>query len=662
MDPHPKIQQGPDGSLLLNFGSYGREIEVAAISGDGRRVLTVREVGVAEIRDAASGAKVGELRPTSPLEGAEGMAPGAGGFRVFIESAALDREGSTALLGLNDGTAGVFRVADGVRLATLHPPEEPPSSRWGVIRAVAYSPDGELALVGFPGRSVGVWSRHGELRVAFLVAPSGSRLVGSPFVRDSLTSSVAMSSDGRWVFAGHVDMTATIWDAQRGTAVFEAIEHAEDIVAVFDTGKEFGWATTGGSVWSARGDASPVRALASGEHWAEVCFAGDRILTRGFSDEIKLWDRAGTSETLFAAHERCGWSDAAATLAFHGSSLLHPAGGRRVVVRGPQATVHVDRDAQLVTARFSPDGRAVATEGWRDCVELWALPDGALLHEFTAPGGVGSFALSADGAQIAIGEIGQGGGLYTRCVRIYATTTGRELQHHAEHDWQVSCVAFSPDGRYLASLGDGLVLWDVAGQRVIARHDAARSARALQFLRDGRLVVLDDGSARVFDREREILAWAIPMRYGTRWCISDDERMLSVALDQAIAQFDLDTGALCGTRVARIPRPESVPTEAIAQEVSAHSGAALWRTEYGLYLHQSDGPRGWVQPLQLSLEGVVAVPAEDGAAILRVDRAVVLLGIVTFVGKLRASRVVDGDMLLVNHAGQLFRHRIPASS
>ena len=47
---HPKLKMGPDGSLLLNFGEYGEEVEVAAISGDGRRVLTVREVGVARGR------------------------------------------------------------------------------------------------------------------------------------------------------------------------------------------------------------------------------------------------------------------------------------------------------------------------------------------------------------------------------------------------------------------------------------------------------------------------------------------------------------------------------------------------------------------------------------------------------------------------------------
>lgn len=82
---HPKIQRTPDGALLLNFGRYGDEVEVAAISGDGRRVLTVHDVGTAEIWDASSGEKIGEIRPDSPLRGTRKTAPTTAELEVFIE-------------------------------------------------------------------------------------------------------------------------------------------------------------------------------------------------------------------------------------------------------------------------------------------------------------------------------------------------------------------------------------------------------------------------------------------------------------------------------------------------------------------------------------------------------------------------------------------------
>lgn len=659
MDRHPKFQAAGDGTLLLNFGRYGEEVEVAAISGDGRRVLTVHAVGIAEVWDTTSGEKLGELRPESPLQGTKGTAPVGEEFEVFIEAAALSRDGSTALLGLNDGTAGTFRVSDGTRLATLHPPSEQPASSWSVIRAVAYSPDGAFALVGFSGRSVGVWSEHGDRLIAFLEAPAASKLVGRPFVRDTLVSSVAMSADAHWVFAGNVDMTSTIWDVRSGRVVFEAMDHAEAIVSLFDNAEGFGWATTGGTVWLSRGDASPTKAIASGEHWAEARFAGSSFLTRGFAAKIKRWELSGHHESLCEPAEPGFWADKAETLAFHDGWILYPQGGKRVGVRRGTEAFTIDRDAQLVTARFSPDGKAFATAGWKDDVELWAIPGGRLLHKFPSPGGVGDFAVSPDGAQLAIGELGHGGGGYVRHVYVYETATGHEVHRHAEHEWQVARVAFSPDGHWLASLGDDIVLWELDRRRVMARIAANRSTTGFQFLRDGRLLVLDQGRARVFRGDQKLLEWEAPVRFETRWCVSDDGHTLNIGMNQAVVRFDLGTGAVRGTWAAAMPRPESV-TNAIARQFETRAGAALWRTEHGVYLHQSDGPRGWVQPLHLSPEGIVAVPAKDGAAVLRVAAAISMLGLVPFDGKLRASRVVDGEILLVNERGRLFRHRLPA--
>ena len=94
MTDHPKFRQTEDGTLLLNFGEYGREVEVAAISGDGRRVLTVKEVGTAEVWELESGTRVGVLQPTSPLEGSRDAAPMGSTFQVFIEAAALNADGT----------------------------------------------------------------------------------------------------------------------------------------------------------------------------------------------------------------------------------------------------------------------------------------------------------------------------------------------------------------------------------------------------------------------------------------------------------------------------------------------------------------------------------------------------------------------------------------
>jgi hypothetical protein len=84
----------------------------------------------------------------------------------------------------------------------------------------------------------------------------------------------------------------------------------------------------------------------------------------------------------------------------------------------------------------------------------------------------------------------------------------------------------------------------------------------------------------------------------------------------------------------------------------------LWRTEYGSYLHQSDGPRGWISPLRLSLNQV-ALPCASGAAVVSIAKgATEINGFVSFKGKLRAGRIVDGQSLMVNEKGQLFRRNL----
>ena len=183
-DQHPKMFSDNIGNLFLNFGEYGHEVELACFSADGTRLLTVKEVGIASIWDVASQTQVGEIHPTSPLVGREGASDFGSNFKVFIESVALNNDGSLALLGLNDGTVGIFSTHSGERIAKFYPPDTNPAIDWGVIRAVAFSPDGSLVLVGFLSRAVGVWNTLDHTLIKFLTSPYSDRLFSKPFARE----------------------------------------------------------------------------------------------------------------------------------------------------------------------------------------------------------------------------------------------------------------------------------------------------------------------------------------------------------------------------------------------------------------------------------------------------------------------------------------------
>lgn len=659
---HPKFQKDDEGNVFLNFGSYGKEVEVAAISGDGRRVLTVRDVGVARVWEVESGEAVAEIRPESPLSGSRYAAPVAGPFRVFIEAAALSPDGTLALLGLNDGTAVVYRVADAKLLSVLHRPESKPGVEWGVIRSVRYSRDGRLALVGFPNRSVGVWSCDGARLVAFLEPPLRGRLVKHPFVRDTLVSSVASSHEGRFVFGGAVDMTAAVFDVESGVTVMEAREHAESILAIFDDGARVGWATTGGSIWLSRDGAAPQKCLETGEPWAEVTFHEDRALVRNLDDSIVLWSFAGERTVQYAPNKPNldMWAQYASTLGLDAFRMYYPEGGKRLVLRDRHGNTVIERGAQLVRAALSPRGDVIATDGWTDAVELWDATSGALRHSLPCPGGSGCFTFSPDGELVATGEMGNGGGLYPRQVYVYEVGSGERRFELSGQQWQVRQVAFSPDGRFLASLADDLLLWDLSKLRwfqkePILKVRLPRTTGAIAFA-GSRLLALERGRVRIFERAAERLSFEAPLEFQTPWVVSQKGAHLCIGGNQAVFRYDLATGTLEREIVADILRPERFPSVPIAEEHRVHGGAMLWRTRQGCFLHQSDGPRGWIEPLDLSPEGLVAVPCESGAAVFQIDSgSTSLLGFVPFEGTLRAGRIAGGEVLLVNERGRCFR-------
>jgi WD40 repeat protein len=230
------------------------------------------------------------------------------------------------------------------------------------------------------------------------------------------------------------------------------------------------------------------------------------ILVLGIGDgAIRLWDTAtgrelpplggrsvGTTSALFSPDGRL-----VAFGSFDGTiKIWDAASGRELRVLSGHAGL-------VNSIAFSPDGRVLASGSADHTAKLWDVASG---RELRTLGGhaeqVTSVAFAPDGRMLASGS-------GDRTVKLWDTASGNELRSLSGHSTWINSVAFSPDGRVLASGsgqlgGDGvnannaIKLWDVASGselRTLIGHSAWITAVA--FSRDGKLLASASGDRTV---------------------------------------------------------------------------------------------------------------------------------------------------------------------
>lgn len=224
----------------------------------------------------------------------------------------------------------------------------------------------------------------------------------------------------------------------------------------------------------------------------------------GFNElagEVRLWDPAtGKERARLEAHSKVIFA-----LAFvpQGKTLA-TASLRRVVKlwEVPTGCEQLSIELPIAVApslAISPDGRTLAFGGWeRDAqLKLWSLASSA---ECALVAGSGPVAFSPDGQRLA--SAGQFGEWAT--VKIWDPATGQELFALRGHRDPVWSIAFSPDGRMVASASadKSVRLWDAASGRELATlRGHTGQVYTVAFAPDGETVASgsDDQTVRVWN-------------------------------------------------------------------------------------------------------------------------------------------------------------------
>ncbi len=353
-----------------------------------------------------------------------------------------------------------------------------------------------------------------------------------------------------------------------------------------------------------------------------IAFAPDgrTLVSGGWDNTIRFWDLATGRERDRLPGPKRGLLGIALTP--DGKALVTVGNGGSIRIR-EQATGRELRSWQghggshVRCVAVSPDGKLLATGGGGNhdpTLSLWDLATGTELH---SPGGktytINSVAFSPDGKVLAAGcgtldwfgpppaeDRGVGG-----TVRLWDVATGKLLKTLRGHANGVTEVAFSPDGKRLASAGNDstLRLWDAATGKELARIPVPASP---PFPSYGRPAEIDQGGV-----------------YSVKFS-PDGRTLASAGEDGVVRLWDAATGKESRTLPAHGHEVRVVAFSADGKTLASGScdnTVRLWDPRTGKELLPQPGHAGGVHCLACSPDGKYVASAGIDRTVRLWDRA-----------------------------------------
>src|SRR5262249_13024159 len=151
----------------------------------------------------------------------------------------------------------------------------------------------------------------------------------------------------------------------------------------------------------------------------------------------------------------------------------------------PSGSLTAEGVKNLSEVAITPDGRTLAAGGLDATITLWDLTTGRALRTTDKPGWVSALAFSPDGRFVASSASSAG------VLLIWNAATGRINVNVRTGQFGLNSVAYSPDGRTIVGVNPGARLFNAASGRTLATFDLGHSGvNAVSYSPDGKIVAV----------------------------------------------------------------------------------------------------------------------------------------------------------------------------